>query len=221
MACAVSRSQALLVDGSLTAASRMRFVREVSAGTIGAAPFANYLLIEESFVRTATRLHGLAVWDAPSWSAVLDNARAVQALVGEQTDYFRAARAAWPVSANMSHQQLEQADRLSDYALDVARTGGYPAVMTVLFAAESLYYTWCSEAHQKHHVPDGFIAEWVALHAAEPFRTGVRALASAVDALPPEVPDSRLRSWFNGMLDAEINFHDSVFDPCGTASSTG
>jgi thiaminase/transcriptional activator TenA len=197
----------------------MRFVREVSDGTIGAIPFANYLLIEESFVHTATRLHGLAVWDAPSWPAVLDNARAVQALVGEQADYFRTARTAWPVSANMSHQQLQQAQGLSDYALAVAHTGGYPAVMTVLFAAESLYYNWCSQAHQKRRLPEGFIAEWVALHAAEPFCTGVRALASAIDALPPEVPDSRLRSWFNGMLDAEINFHDSVFEPCSSASS--
>ena len=121
----------------------------------------------------------------------------------------------------MSHQQLQQAQRLSDYALAVARTGGYPAVMTVLFAAEILYYNWCSPAHRKRLIPEGFIAEWVALHTAELFRTGVRALASAVGALPPEVPDSRVRSWFNGMFDAEINFHDSVFEPCSSASSSG
>jgi thiaminase/transcriptional activator TenA len=215
----MSRSAALLADDSLATASRMRFIREVSDGTIGAVPFANYLLIEESFVRTAARLHGLAVWDAPSWSAVLDNARAVQALVGEQTEYFRAARTAWPVGADMSDQQLVQSERLSRYALDAARAGGYPAVMTVLFAAESLYYNWCSQAHRNRLVPDGLIAEWVALHAAEPFHTGVRALASAVDALPQELPDSQMRSWFNGMLDAEIVFHDSVFDPCNTVSA--
>jgi len=28
-----------------------------------------------------------------------------------------------------------------------------------------------------------------------------------------------MRSWFNGMLDAEIVFHDSVFDPCNTVSA--
>ncbi len=214
MARAVSRSADLLADDSLAAASRMRFVREVSDGTIGDVQFANYLLIEESFVRTATRLHGLAVWDAPSWSAVLDNARAVQALVGEQTDYFRLARTAWPASADMSDQQLAHSERLSGYALDVARAGGYPAVMTVLFAAETLYYRWCTEAHGAGLVPHGLIAEWVALHAAEPFHSGVRTLASAVDALPPDITDAQLRSWFNGMLDAEIDFHDSVFDLC-------
>ena len=153
MARAVSRSAALLADEALAAASRMRFVREVSDGTIEAIPFANYLLIEESFVHTATRLHGLAVWDAPSWTAVLDNARAVHALVNEQTDYFRAARAAWPVAQTCRTNSSQQSERLNKYALDTARAGGYPAVMTVLFAAESLYYNWCSEAHRKRPYP--------------------------------------------------------------------
>ena len=57
------------------------------------------------------------------------------------------------------------------------------------------------------------------LHAAEPFHTGVRALATAVDALPPELPDSQLRSWFKGMLEAEIDFHDSVFGTCSAVAS--
>jgi thiaminase/transcriptional activator TenA len=189
----------------------MRFIREVSEGTIADLPYANYLLIEESFVHTAARLHGLAVWDAPTWEAVVDNANAVHALVGEQTEYFRVTRAAWPVPAEMSDHQLEQAARLSEYAIEAARAGGYPAVMTVLFAAETLYHGWCKRAHASGLVPLGPVAEWVALHAAEPFHAGVRALSTAVNNLPAEIPDAALQCWFNGMLDAEITFHDSVF----------
>ena len=211
MAHPVSRSADLVAGGALEAASGMRFIREVSAGTIADLPYANYLLIEESFVHTATRLHGLAVWDAPTWDAVVDSTNALQGLVGEQTEYFRATRTAWPVPAEMSDQQLAQSARLSEYALDAARAGGYPAVMTVLFAAETLYYGWCSRAHACGRAPAGPVAEWVALHAAEPFHAGVRALAAAVDSLPAEIPDSLLRGWFDGMLDAEIAFHDSVF----------
>ncbi|MFB9838712.1 hypothetical protein, partial [Actinoallomurus acaciae] len=77
----------------------MRFVEEVTAGTIGDAAYADYLAIEESFVETAARLHGLAVWDAPDRTALERNARAVHALTTDQSDYFRAARAAWPVAA--------------------------------------------------------------------------------------------------------------------------
>jgi thiaminase/transcriptional activator TenA len=211
MAHEVTRSAELMTGGALAAASRIRFIREVSAGTIEDLPYANYLLIEESFVHTATRLHGLAVWDAPTWEAVVVSAQAVQGLVGEQTEYFRVTRTAWPVVADMADEQLAQSARLSEYTLTAARAGGYPAVMTVLFAAETLYFNWCSRAHQDGRVPPGPIAEWVALHAAEPFHTGVLALAAAVDALPADIPDSLLLNWFNGMLDAEMVFHDSIF----------
>ncbi|KAA9150185.1 transcriptional regulator [Amycolatopsis acidicola] len=201
----------LVAGGELAEALEMRFIREVSDGTIAPVPYANYLLIEEAFVRTATRLHGLAVWDAPSWTAVEANARAVHALVGEQTAYFRAARAEWPAAADMSEKQLAQSERLSEFALEAAREGGYAAVMTTLFAAETLYHTWCSAAHEKGNVPPGPIADWVELHAAEPFHAGVRALAAAVDALPADIPDARVHAWFTGMLAAETAFHDAVF----------
>lgn len=212
MAGAVSRSAALLADPSLAAATQMRFVRDVSAGTITALAYANYLRIEEDFVQTAARLHGLAVWDAPSWSALADSVVALHALVGEQTEYFRAARDTWPVQPQMSADQVLRSQRLRSYATDAARAGGYAAVMTVLLAAESLYYAWCSQAHKGGLVAPGLIADWVALHAAEPFHAGVRALAAAVDALPDEIPDAQLHGWFTGMLDAEVVFHDSVFD---------
>lgn len=204
-------SRRLLAAGerALRSAVDMRFVREVTAGTIDGQAYANYLLIEESFVRTATRLHGLAVWEAPSWAEVESNARAVHHLVGEQADYFRTARASWPARACMTAEQTERSGALSEYTLTAAREGGYAAVMTCLFAAETLYYTWCARAHGQGLIPDGLIADWVALHATEAFKSGVDALATAVDAL--DEPDERLAGWFTGMLAAEITFHDSVY----------
>jgi thiaminase/transcriptional activator TenA len=207
----MSRSRRLLdaCAGTMERALAMRFVEEVTAGTIGDAGYADYLEIEAAFVETAARLHGLAVWDAPGWTAMQRNARAVHALTTEQADYFRAARAAWPVQARPD--VARQAAVLSEFALAAARDGGYPAVMTVLFAAESLYLTWCTRAHERGDVPAGAIADWVSLHADPAFRTGVDALAAAVDALPADIPDERLVRWFTGMLEAEIAFHDAVF----------
>ncbi|GLY90787.1 TenA family protein [Actinoallomurus iriomotensis] len=187
----------------------MRFVEEVTAGTIGDAAYADYLAIEESFVETAARLHGLAVWDAPDRTALERNARAVHALTTEQADYFRTARAAWPVPARPD--AAGRAAVLSEFALAAAREGGYRAVMTVLFAAESLYSTWCTRAHERGDVPAGPIADWVSLHAGAEFRAGVTALAAQVDALPADIPDEHLIRWFGGMLEAEIAFHDAVY----------
>ncbi|MGW5449336.1 hypothetical protein [Streptomyces asiaticus] len=83
--------------------------------------------------------------------------------------------------------------------------------MTMLFAAESRYLTWCTRAHERGTVPDGAMSAWVALHADQSFRDGVRALAAEVDALPDDIPQERLTRWFTGMLEAEIAFHDAVF----------
>lgn len=82
----------------------------------------------------------------------------------------------------------------------------------MLFAAETLYLTWCTRALDGGWVPAGPIRDWVALHAAEPFRAGSPALADQVDQIPPAVPDIALDGWFAGMLDAEIAFHDGIFE---------
>ncbi|WP_243716706.1 TenA family protein [Actinomadura sp. KC345] len=187
----------------------MRFAEEVGDGTVGDQEYADYLEIEASFVETAARLHGVAIWDAPSWTAMERNARAVHALTTEQADYFRSARAAWPVQARAGVAQ--RAGVLSDFALAAAREGGYPAVMTVMFAAESLYLEWCTHARELGRVSPGPVADWVALHTDERFRAGVEALAGEVDAIPAEVPDDLLVGWFTGMLEAEIAFHDAVY----------
>jgi len=205
------RSQRLLetCSGALDRALDLRFIREVHTGVIGEREYAGYLRIEEDFVETAARLHGLAVWDAPDRAALEHNAAAVHALTTEQTGYFREARAAWPVQPNLSGAALEQAGRLSGFALQAAREGGYAAVMTILFAAETLYLTWCTRAHNEGSPPPGPIADWVALHARDPFRAGVEALAAQVDRLEP--PDLTLTAWFTGMLQAEMVFHDALY----------
>ncbi|GAA4104253.1 TenA family protein [Actinomadura miaoliensis] len=204
-----SRWLAQTCSDALDRALGLRFVQEVHTGVISDQAYADYLLIEERFVETATRLHGLAVWDAPDRDALERNAAAAYALTTEQTDYFRAARAAWPVPSGLGPDALARADRLSAYALDTARAGGYPAVTTVMFAAEILYLTWCTRAHQQGTVRPGPIGDWVALHARDPFRAGVAALAAQVDRLT--VPDDDLIRWFTGMLDAEIEFHDAIY----------
>lgn len=189
----------------------MRFACDVHHGTIGDPEYARYLEFEAEFVDTAARLHGLAAWQAPHWQAVTRNAAALHGLTTEQTEYFAAARAAWPVGAEVSETARRAASELSEYALATAEEGGYAAVTTVMFAAETLYLTWCTRALRDGTPPDGPVADWVELHTREPFTAGVAALGAAVDELPAHIPDDRLIGWFTGMLDAEIAFHDAVY----------
>lgn len=189
----------------------MRFASDVHDGTIGDREYARYLEFEAGFVDTAARLHGLAAWRAPHWRAVTRNAEALHGLATEQTEYFAAARAAWPVRAEVSEAARRAASVLSDYALAAAEEGGYAAVTTVMFAAETLYLTWCTRALRDGTPPAGPVADWVELHTREPFTSGVAALGAAVDELPSDVTDDRLTAWFTAMLDAEVTFHDAVY----------
>ncbi len=108
----------------------------------------------------------------------------------------------------MDEPARRQADQLSKFALSAAETGGYAAIVTVMFAAEHLYRTWCSRAVAP---PAGPIADWVALHTRAPFTTQVDALATEVDDVPRAVPDEQLHDWFTGMLQAEIQFHNAIY----------
>lgn len=189
----------------------MRFASDVHDGTIGDREYARYLEFEAGFVDTAARLHGLAAWRAPHWRAVTRNAVALHGLVTEQTEYFATARAAWPVRAETSEAARRAAAALSDYALAAAEEGEYAAVTTVMFAAETLYLSWCTRALRDGTPPAGPVADWVELHTREPFTSGVAALGAAVDELPSDIADDRLTAWFTGMLDAEITFHDAVY----------
>src|SRR5919206_182193 len=53
-----------------------------------AAALARYLLVEEAFVLTASRVLGRVVWESPTWEELLPSARSLTNLVTEQRDYF-------------------------------------------------------------------------------------------------------------------------------------
>jgi thiaminase (transcriptional activator TenA) len=60
----VSRSAALVERHAalLDRACGIRFVREATDGSLADADFARYLLVEEAFVLTASRVLGRVVW---------------------------------------------------------------------------------------------------------------------------------------------------------------
>jgi thiaminase/transcriptional activator TenA len=201
------RATALLArnaDALVRSASRP-LIRRMADGTVTGRAYTTYLAIEQSFVRTAARLLGYCVWQEPDWDAAVVHAGALAALVGEQTDYF-AARVTPLVVLPPGADALEQV--VTDAVLD----GGYPAVVTCLCAAETLYSRWCTAALA---TSDGELrgraAEWIALHTTPAFTAQAAFLQSLVDRISPTVfPDAELDRWFVRMLAAEDTFHDAA-----------
>jgi len=195
---------------SLDRALGMRFVREVGAGTISQRAYANYLDIEAAFVLTAARLHGFAVWDAPSWPAARRNGLAVHALVTEQAEYFRLG----PLGLAGGRRARPSGDTAGGAAVRL-RAGRRPRRRLPgdhdrAVRRRDAVLTWCTSAHHAGLTPAGPVADWVALHAASVPGRGRRA-GRAGRPDPGGDPGQHPRRLVRRMLDAEITFHDAVY----------
>jgi thiaminase/transcriptional activator TenA len=214
--CVVSpdRSARLLeaVSEQLERSKRCRFIVEATAGSIASEDYAAYLAIEENFVRTAARVSGFSLWRADDWTLALEHAHAIAELVGEQSDYFAATRPRWSAPSHRLEDAVVRSNVLSDYVLGlVEQEHGYWAAATGMFAAETLYSQWCSEAVQQNVTRSADLAAWIELHATEEFARQAARLGALVDRIPPAVPDDQVIDWFIGMLDAEDAFHNSIY----------
>lgn len=208
-----SRSAALVERNApaLDRACGIRFVRQATDGTISADDLARYLLVEEAFVLTASRVLGRVVWESTGWDDLLPHARSLTNLVTEQRDYFAGLRGRWPVPDGTGEVALRRAGVLSDVVLRQVAEGGRAAAVTGMLAAETMYARWCTAAAgtpaDRH--PD--LQAWIDLHAEPAFLAQVGALRADVDALDPaEVDDALLDRWFGAVLEAEVAFHDAV-----------
>lgn len=207
-AAALVRRQAAALD----AAGGCRFVREATGGTLSDDDFARYLLVEEAFVLTASRVLGRVVWESTTWDDLLPHARSLTNLVTEQRDYFSALRGRWTVPPAVAEEVLARASVLADAVLGQVAEGGRAAAVTGMLAAETMYARWCTAAAATPAAgrqPD--LQAWIDLHAEPAFLAQVAALETEVDGLDPaRVGDDELDRWFTSVLAAEIAFHDAV-----------
>jgi thiaminase/transcriptional activator TenA len=197
--------------GALQVSEQRRLMLEIADGVILDETYARYLAIEEDFVRTAVRVAAFCVWAEPDWSRVLRHADTIQVLLGEQLDYFADLRTEWIADPLTLPTVLEEASVLRRYVLDAIATGGYAAAITGMFAAETLYLSWCTAAAANPATRSPAVQEWLDLHTARSFAGQVDLLGDLVDRLPAEITDEQLDGWFTGMLGAEDVFHDSVY----------
>jgi thiaminase/transcriptional activator TenA len=210
----VSSRAAALVERNTAALDRacdVRFVRECTAGTLSADDFARYLVVEEAFVFTASRVLGRVVWESTGWAELLPHAASLTNLVTEQRDYFAGLRGRWPVPDGTGEAAQRRAEVLSTVVLRQVAEGGRAAAVTGMLAAETLYARWCTAAAATPADRPADLQAWIELHAQPTFLAQVDALRDDVDALrPAEWDDRSLDRWFTAVLDAEVTFHDAV-----------
>lgn len=197
---------------ALTESRQVRFIANSIEGTLSSSDFRRYLVIEEAFVLTAVRILGVVVAESESLDDAFDHVISMSNLVGEQREYFAALRTRFPYDGDVA-ALVESSSVLSSYALGLAREHGRSAALVGMFAAESLYLSWCREAMAVDADREPALQEWIEMHTRPAFVAQVEALAREVDAMPDSVSDAELDRWFSGMLTAENEFHDAATPP--------
>jgi thiaminase/transcriptional activator TenA len=205
----VGRAAALLdrQAAALDAACAIPFVQQVTDRTLPDAAFARYLLVEEAFVLTASRVLGRVVWESPTWDELLPHARSLTNLVTDQRDYFAGLRDRWPVDDAQARDVLARGRVLDDTVLAQVAEGGRAAAVVGMYAAETMYARWCTAAAAVAAPRQPDLQAWVQLHAEPAFLEQVDALRDDVDRLGPEVTDADLDRWYTAVLTAEAEFH--------------
>ncbi|OZC51059.1 transcriptional regulator [Rhodococcus sp. WWJCD1] len=193
---------------NLVAAQQASFITDSIRGTLRDDDFRRYLVIEEAFVLTAVRILGLVVAESESLDDATDHVMSLSNLVGEQREYFAGLREQFPYYGDV-RELIESSSVLSNYALGLARRDGRAAALVAMFAAETLYLSWCRAALDTSVHREPALQEWIEMHTRPAFVAQVDALAREVDAMDG-VDDATLDEWFAGMLSAETDFHNAA-----------
>lgn len=185
-----------------------RFVRDIASGTLPAEVFHRYLAYEGAFVRTAIGIFAYATARAPDLEAQRWLIGVQQALAGEQVGYFEETFAALDIAPPQALPPEAAAFGKAMGAL--AETGDFLDIVTAMFAAEWMYWSWCREA-ARADIADPHARRWVALHADEAFAAQARWLKDAIDRYGAEADAARLSDIFALVTELEIRFHHAPY----------
>ncbi len=193
-----------------------RFVDDIEADRLDPAVFRRYLVYENAFVETAISIFGHMLVKSPGLEEQRRIIGVLSALSGEQIVYFRETFAA----LGMAYEDLASVDlpisvlAFQQGMLSYAAHGAYLDGVTVMFAAEWMYWHWCSRVLAQP-ISDPVVRRWVALHTEPGFASQAEWLKLQVDA-QGALLDARGRrrasKIFRHALQFEIAFHAAPYD---------
>ena len=191
------------------------FVLALAQDSLSDEAFDRYLLIEGAFVATAITILAHALTRATDLEDRRKLIGSLHALAAEQMDFFAAAYAARGLRPDPALQADPRVAAFRDGMLAIAREGDLVQILTAMFAAEWMYWTWC-DRHRDAAIRDPTRRDWIALHAATAFRAQAEWLRDRVDALGTGLPcedQSALVALFGRVQRLEIGFHDAALTP--------
>jgi len=183
-----------------------RFVADICADRLQESVFHRYLAYEGQFVETAISIFAHAVTVAPDISAQRWLIGVLDALANTQVAYFEETFARLEIPPMPQDQS-----GFGEGMLNIARTGPLVDILTAMFAAEWMYWTWCRTA-AAGQISDPDLRAWVDLHVEPEFAAQALWLKQAIDTYGDESDADRLCAVFDRVTRLEIAFHSAAYD---------
>jgi thiaminase/transcriptional activator TenA len=192
-----------------------RFVLDIGRDRLDPRVFRRYLAYENSFVETAITIFGYLLVKAPGLAEQRWMVGVLKALSEEQISFFHKAFA----ELGMADAEWQDVDlpmpvlAFEQGMLAIVAHGPYIEGIVAMFAAEWMYWHWCS-AVAKVPISDPVIRRWVDLHAAEDFTAQARWLKQQIDLVGLTLDDvsrKRVARIFRRALLLEISFHHAPY----------
>lgn len=194
---------------------RHRFTVDVVMDRLPPSVWRRYLVYEHAFVETAVTIFGYALVKAPSIDEQARLSTILHALTTDQVDYFDGVFELLDVTRSERHVLTfpTEVSAFRDGMLALAAHGTYEEVIGGMAAAEWMYLTWCTSAHERAQ-SDTSMADWVALHVTPQFADQVAWLRGQLDRYGPVLPQrhrAAVAQAFRHTLALEIGFHHAPY----------
>lgn len=182
------------------------FVRAIAEDRLSASAYHRYLVYEGAFVDTAISIFAYATAKAPDLETKRWLIGVQDALARDQMSYFEQSFAELGVATGVPIPEAVRA--FDEGMLAIARDGDFVEIVTAMFAAEWMYWTWCSDVAVRR-ITDPHIRRWIDLHADDSFAAQARWLKAAIDRYGAADDRARLSAVFGHVTELEIAFHDA------------
>lgn len=190
-----------------------RFVSDIKNDRLPKEAFDRYLVYEGAFVDTAISIFAYAVAKADTIAQKRWLISVLDALANQQIPYFDKTFAARGIDPAKFDTTIAEVSAFRDGMLAIAKDGGYLDIVTAMFAAEWMYWTWCRQASECR-ITDPLLKEWVDMHAHPDFAAQAMWLKVELDeagsSLDPGAR-ARLSAVFGKAQQLEIAFHDAPY----------
>ncbi len=197
-------------------ATNHKFTNELKNDKLEDRIYKKYIVQDYIFIKSLVTLIGKAIALAPTMHSKVKWSAFVYAITSDENNYFIRSFDA----LNITKEERERTNLLpsindfSKLMLHISNSGSYVQILSIVLAAEWIYYTWASNAKEPY--PSRFyLSEWIILHNNKSFYKTVSWIKEELDILALELSikeQEEIAKLFLKLVRLEIAFFDACYE---------